>query len=106
MAEDKDQPQGNSLEEAERNAIVMIVQFPGMVIIGKCNGDMIFKPRLIGRDPQGNIVLADMMCSPRDPMYVGGSFCFSYEPGLKDPIRQMYYQKVTGIILAGKTAGN
>ena len=98
MAETREE---SSLQELEKNAVLMIVQFPGAVVIGKCNGDMIFKPKMLGFNPKGEMVLLDMVCQPQDPMYVG-TFLFSYQPGETDPVRALYFKKLTGIEIVGK----
>lgn len=97
MAEDQKRREEALEADLERSAILVVVQFPGMVVIGRCNGDMMFKPRLVGMTPQGGYKLLPMSFTPQDPMYIGSAFCFSYQPGATDPIRALYLKETTGI---------
>lgn len=95
-------PQAGQAEDLERSAVLVVIQFPNMVVIGKCNGDMMFKPRLVGHDQKGGVKLLPMLFTPQDPMYIGSAFCFSYQPGERDPIRHSYFVETTGITLSNK----
>lgn len=102
MAEEVREGNSPQAEDLERSAVLVIVQFPNMVVIGKCNGDMMFNPRLVGRDQKGNMKLLPLMFSPQNPLYIGSAFCFSYQPGESDPIRASYFTETTGISLSKK----
>jgi hypothetical protein len=102
MAEEVREGNSPQAEDLESSAVLVIVQFPNMVVIGKCNGDMMFNPRLVGRDPNGATKLLPLMFTPQNPMYIGSAFCFSYQPGEHDPIRATYFTETTGISLSRK----
>lgn len=102
MAEDQSKREESPEQDLERSAILVVVQFPGMVVIGKCNGDMMFKPRLVGRGKEGGYMLLPMSFTPQDPMYIGSAFCFSYQPGVGDPVRALYLKETTGIDVTTK----
>lgn len=85
------------MTEGKDSRIMTIIQFEGVIVIGMVDGDQCHQPRVVGRDQKGHWQVLNLL---GDPDYIWiGTFLFAFEPKTNDPIRLMYTQAVTGIIL-------
>lgn len=85
-------------EERKDQRILTIIQFLGMVVVGLVDGDICYKPRVLGQAPNGGYVFQPMLGNPEE-MWIG-TFQLAYQPAPDDPIRARYWEAVSGITLA------